>query len=38
MKTLQQQLLNSQDIDLRRVFPKAIDAVTELISRKLSVI
>ncbi len=38
MKTLQQQLLGSQDIDLRRVFPKAIDAVTELISRKLSVI
>jgi fructose-bisphosphate aldolase class II/tagatose 1,6-diphosphate aldolase GatY/KbaY len=38
MKTLQQQLRNTEDIDLRRVFPKAIDAVTDLIMNKLSVI
>jgi len=38
MKTLQQQLSNTEDIDLRRVFPKAIDAVTDLIMNKLSVI
>jgi ketose-bisphosphate aldolase len=38
MKTLQQQLSNTEDIDLRRVFPKAIDAVTDLIVNKLNVI
>jgi fructose-bisphosphate aldolase class II/tagatose 1,6-diphosphate aldolase GatY/KbaY len=38
MKTLQQQLRNNEDIDLRRVFPKAIDAVTNLIVNKLNVI
>ncbi|HEY0612123.1 MAG TPA: class II fructose-bisphosphate aldolase [Chitinophaga sp.] len=38
MKTLQQQLINTEDIDLRRVFPKAIDAVTNLIVNKLNVI
>ncbi|QJB30611.1 class II fructose-bisphosphate aldolase [Chitinophaga oryzae] len=38
MKTLQQQLRQTEDIDLRRVFPKAIDAVTSLISQKLQVI
>lgn len=38
MKTLQQQLSNTEDIDLRRVFPKAIDAVTDLIVSKLNVI
>ncbi len=38
MQKLQQVLENSQEIDLRKVFPEAIDAVKELILHKLSVV
>jgi tagatose 1,6-diphosphate aldolase GatY/KbaY len=38
MKTLKKLLANNEEIDLRKVFPEAIDAVTQLISRKLSII
>lgn len=38
MRKLQAVLLNSQEIDLRKVFPPAIDAVTELITAKLNII
>lgn len=38
MKKLQSLLAESDEIDLRKVFPKAIDAVKDLIIRKLDVI
>lgn len=38
MKTLQSILKDNQEIDLRKVFPAAIDAVEKLITRKLEVI
>jgi len=38
MKTLQQLLANTDEIDLRKVFPKAIDAVTQLVVNKLNAI
>ena len=38
MKKLQSLLAESDEIDLRKVFPKAIDAVKDLIVRKLDVI
>jgi ketose-bisphosphate aldolase len=38
MKTLQQILRDNDEIDLRKVFPKATDAVVKLISQKLEVV
>ena len=38
MKKLQLLLADNDEIDLRKIFPKAIDAVQELITKKLSVI
>jgi ketose-bisphosphate aldolase len=38
MKTLQEILANTDEIDLRKVFPKAIDAVENLISSKIKMI
>lgn len=38
MKRLQEVLTDSDEIDLRKVFPKATAAATELVSEKLSVI
>jgi len=38
MKTLQQLLANTEEIDLRKIFPPAIDAVTQLIANKLSML
>jgi fructose-bisphosphate aldolase class II/tagatose 1,6-diphosphate aldolase GatY/KbaY len=38
MKKLQSTLKDNDEIDLRKVFPKAIDAVKELIIKKLNVI
>lgn len=38
MKKLQSLLANNDEIDLRKVFPKAIDEVTALITRKLNVV
>ncbi|MFN8255024.1 MAG: class II fructose-bisphosphate aldolase [Bacteroidales bacterium] len=38
MKELKNLLLNTDEIDLRKVFPKAIDAVTTLITNKIKVI
>jgi ketose-bisphosphate aldolase len=38
MKKLQSLLANTDEIDLRKVFPKAIDEVKELIVKKLNVI
>lgn len=38
MKTLQEILANTDEIDLRKVFPKAIDAVETLISNKIKMI
>lgn len=38
MKTLQEILANTDEIDLRKVFPKAIDAVETLISNKIRMI
>jgi fructose-bisphosphate aldolase class II/tagatose 1,6-diphosphate aldolase GatY/KbaY len=38
MKTLQQILRDNEEIDLRKVFPKATDAVVELIAEKLDVV
>ncbi|SFQ40482.1 class II fructose-bisphosphate aldolase [Parafilimonas terrae] len=38
MKKLQSLLAESDEIDLRKVFPKAIDAVKDLIVRKLDVV
>jgi fructose-bisphosphate aldolase class II/tagatose 1,6-diphosphate aldolase GatY/KbaY len=38
MKTLQSILKDNREIDLRKVFPVAIDAVNTLITRKLEVI
>ncbi len=38
MKKLQSLLADNDEIDLRKIFPKAIDAVTQLIVQKLNVI
>mgnify|MGYP000547110590 CR=1 len=38
MKKLQQLLANTDEIDLRKIFPKAIDDVVQLISKKLNTI
>ncbi len=38
MKKLKQELSNSDEIDLRIVFPKATDAVSELIRKKIQII
>lgn len=38
MKTLQSVLKNSEEIDLRKVFPEAIDKVAELVMQKLKVV
>jgi ketose-bisphosphate aldolase len=38
MKTLKKELLQTDEIDLRKVFPVAIDAVTELIAKKIQVV
>ncbi|MCC5943085.1 MAG: class II fructose-bisphosphate aldolase [Balneolaceae bacterium] len=38
MKSLQRQLHNSNDIDLRKVFPPATDAVKQLVARKINLI
>ncbi len=38
MKTLQQTLSDSQEIDLRKVFPTAISSVKRLVSHKLNII
>ena len=38
MKKLQALLLNNDEIDLRKIFPEAIYAVTQLIIQKLNVI
>ncbi len=38
MKTLKVQLIENEDIDLRKVFPTATDAVTALVQNKLEVI
>lgn len=36
MQALKKQLLHTDEIDLRKVFPPAIDAVTELVTEKLA--
>src|SRR5690606_3103517 len=38
MLTLKDSLINSNDIDLRKVFPPAIQAVTRLVGQKLSIV
>ena len=38
MKKLQSLLVDNDEIDLRKIFPKAIDEVKELIIKKLNVI
>jgi fructose-bisphosphate aldolase class II/tagatose 1,6-diphosphate aldolase GatY/KbaY len=38
MKTLQQTLMDSDEIDLRKVFPVATESVTGLIEEKLKVV
>jgi fructose-bisphosphate aldolase class II/tagatose 1,6-diphosphate aldolase GatY/KbaY len=38
MKTLQSVLKNSEEIDLRKVFPKATNSVTELVKEKLRIV
>lgn len=38
MKTLRQELANTDEIDLRKVFPVAIQAVTDLITQKINVV
>ena len=38
MKTLKKELLQTDEIDLRKVFPVAIGAVTDLISQKINVV
>ncbi|MEL4307487.1 class II fructose-bisphosphate aldolase [Joostella sp. CR20] len=38
MKTLQKELTNNEEIDLRKVFPKATNQVTELVKTKLEMI
>jgi fructose-bisphosphate aldolase class II/tagatose 1,6-diphosphate aldolase GatY/KbaY len=35
MKTLQEILKNTEEIDLRKVFPKATENVTQLVKEKL---
>ena len=38
MKTLKARLKNETEIDLRKVFPVGIDAVTDLVAEKLNVV
>ena len=38
MKTLQKELTNNEEIDLRKVFPKATNQVTDLVKTKLEMI
>jgi fructose-bisphosphate aldolase class II/tagatose 1,6-diphosphate aldolase GatY/KbaY len=38
MKTLQRILKDNEEIDLRKVFPQAVDAVTELVAKKLEIV
>jgi fructose-bisphosphate aldolase class II/tagatose 1,6-diphosphate aldolase GatY/KbaY len=38
MKTLQQQLTNNQEIDLRKVFPVATQKITSLVKEKLTIV
>ena len=38
MKTLKNKLTNEDEIDLRKVFPNATNAVTELVRNKLQAI
>jgi hypothetical protein len=38
MQTLQRQLAGTKEIDLRKVFPPATAAITELVAAKLAVI
>jgi len=38
MKTLKNNLLNSSEIDLRKVFPPAITAVSDLVKNKLEIV
>ena len=38
MKTLKNKLKNENEIDLRKVFPEATRAVTELVEEKLDVV
>jgi hypothetical protein len=38
MKSLKQILLNSDEIDLRKVFPKATEQVVELLINKYNVV
>jgi tagatose 1,6-diphosphate aldolase GatY/KbaY len=38
MRTLQSVLKNSEEIDLRKVFPKATNSVTELVKEKLRIV
>ena len=38
MKTLQEQLTNNEEIDLRKVFPKATEQITELVKGKLEIV
>lgn len=38
MKTLQEQLANNEEIDLRKVFPKATEQITQLVKGKLEIV
>jgi len=38
MQTLQEQLANNEEIDLRKVFPKATSQITELVKGKLAIV
>lgn len=38
MKTLQYELSNNQEIDLRKVFPKATKEITNLVKGKLEIV
>ncbi|WP_255702962.1 hypothetical protein [Antarcticibacterium sp. 1MA-6-2] len=38
MKTLQQELGNNEEIDLRKVFPKATAQITQLVKGKLEIV
>lgn len=38
MKTLQEQLINNEEIDLRIVFPKATAKITQLVKEKLEIV
>ncbi len=38
LKTLQDQLKNTDEIDLRKVFPPAIDSINHLVQAKIEII